>query len=122
MSSMKILLFTHIFLITKIKNELLFNNKLINTCGYLETTQPRNPNECKEEGEICCYVEVTDSNNNNQKLRFCVSSSSHLVKDDIKKEVKDYTGYILDNLVCNKCQIIINNLIKTFIFLVFILF
>ena len=122
MSSMKILLFTHIFLITKIKNELLFNNKLINTCGYLETTQPRNPNECKEEGEICCYVEVTDPNNNNQKLRFCVSSSSHLVKDDIKKEVKDYTGYILDNLLCNKCQIIINNLIKTFIFLVFILF
>ena len=122
MSSMKILLFTHIFLITKIKNELLFNNKLINTCGYLETTQPRNPNECKEEGEICCYVEVTDPNNNNKKLRFCVSSSSHLVKEDIKKEVKDYTGYILDNLVCNKCQIIINNLIKTFIFLVFILF
>ena len=122
MNSMKILLFTHIFLITKIKNELLFNNKLINTCGYLETTQPRNPNECKEEGEICCYVEVTDPNNNNKKLRLCVSSPSNLVKDDIKKEVKDYTGYILDNLVCNKCQIIISNLIKSFIFLVFILF
>ena len=122
MSSMKILLFTHIFLITKIKNELLFNNKLINTCGYLETTQPRNPNECKEEGEICCYVEVTDPSNNNEKLRFCVSSPFHLVKSDIKQEVKDYTGYILDDLVCNNCKYILNNFIPIVIFLVFILF
>ena len=122
MKIIKILLFSYILLINKIKSDLFNNKKVINTCGYLETKQPRNANECREEGEICCYVEVTDPNNNNKKLRFCFSSSSHLVKDDIKKEVKDYTGYILDNLVCNKCQIIINNLIKTFIFLVFILF
>ena len=121
MKIMNMLLLSYIFLINKIKSDLFYNNKVINTCGYLETKQPRNANECKEEGEICCYVEVTDPSNNNQKLRFCVSSPSHLVKDDIKKEVKDYTGYILDDLVCNKCIYIMNNFIKIFLFLVFIL-
>ena len=121
MKIMNMLLLSYIFLINKINSDLFYNNKVINTCGYLETKQPRNANECKEEGEICCYVEVTDPSNNNQKLRFCVSSPSHLVKDDIKKEVKDYTGYILDDLVCNKCKYIMNNFIKIFLFLVFIL-
>ena len=122
MKILKILLFSHILLINKIKSDLFNNKKVINTCGYLETKQPRNANECREEGEICCYVEVTDPSNNNQKLRFCVSSPSHLVKDDIKEEVKDYTGYILDNLVCNHCKYILNNFILIIIYLVFILF
>ena len=97
------------------------DSKVINTCGYLETKQPRNANECKEDGEICCYVEVRDPENNNQKLRFCVSSPSHLVKDDIKDEVKLYTGYILDDLKCNKSKFLINNIMKILVFIIFIL-
>ena len=122
MKTIKILIFSYIFLLNRIKSDLFNNKKVINTCGYLETTQPKNANECKEEGEICCYVEVTDPSNNNEKLRFCVSSPFHLVKSDIKQEVKDYTGYILDDLVCNNCKYILNNFIPIVIFLVFILF
>ena len=97
------------------------DSKVINTCGYLETKQPRNANECKEDGEICCYVEVRDPENNNQKLRFCVSSPSHLVKDDIKDEVKLYTGYILDDLKCNKSTYLINDIMKILVFIIFML-
>ena len=84
-------------------------------------SEARNANECKEDGEICCYVEVRDPENNNQKLRFCVSSPSHLVKDDIKDEVKLYTGYILDDLKCNKSKYLINDIMKILVFIIFML-
>ena len=115
------LILSLIVLISYINCQLFSNSKVINTCGYLETKQPRNANECKEDGEICCYVEVRDPENNNQKLRFCVSSPSHLVKDDIKEEVKVYTGYILEDLKCNESKILINNIMKILIFNIFML-
>ena len=110
------LIFLFLFFACKIKA-----NKVINTCGRNTYDEPTKAEDCVEQGEICCYVEVRDPENNNQKLRFCVSSPSHLVKDDIKEEVKVYTGYILEDLKCNESKILINNIMKILIFNIFML-
>ena len=122
MGYLQILIFQFIFLI-KIMNCTYFfpSDKVINTCGYLETKQPRNSEDCKEEGEICCFVDVTDPNNNFQNLKFCVSSPSHLTKEDIKEDVKVYTGYILNNVVCNKSKFFDSNSMKILIFFISII-
>ena len=111
------IMFTLIILVLNIQCE----DRVINTCGQLEYKQPTNADECKEEGEICCFVKIEDPDNN-KELKFCVSSPSDIEMDDVKNEIKDYTGYNLKELKCNKSQFIFNNYMKTLLMIVFILF
>ena len=98
------------------------DKKVINTCGRLEYKQPTNADECKEEGEMCCYVEITDPNDSSNNLKFCVSSPSDIKMEDVKDEVKEYTGYTLKSLKCNEGKFIINNLIIYSIIVIIMLF
>ena len=96
------------------------SRNVVNTCSGLGYAEPNNPDDCKEDGEICCYVEITDDQS--QSLRFCVSSPSDIEMDDVKDEIKEYTGFTLQNLKCNKSQFIIYNSLKILALLAFMLF
>ena len=39
----------------------------INGCGLKEYRSPTSAEECKDDFEICCYINLVDSNNNNIK-------------------------------------------------------
>ena len=69
-----------------------------NTCGKIGYGIPTK-DECKEDGEVCCYVKISDGTNNKA---FCVSAPSIIKPDDVKDEIKTYTSYNLEELVCNK--------------------
>ena len=116
MRHLKILIFGFIFFVIKINCE----RNVVNTCSNLGYSQPSSSDDCKEDGEICCYVEITDDQS--QSLRFCVSSPSDIEMDDVKDEIKEYTGFTLQNLKCNKSQFIIYNSLKILALLAFMLF
>ena len=90
--------------------------KVVNTCGLKEYREPENSSECKEEGEICCFVKIQG---NFGTKKFCVSTPSKIEKDEVKIEIKNYTSYELVELVCNKASIIKNGtIISLLIFLI----
>ena len=117
MRHMKILIFGFIVLVLKINCADV--RKVVNTCSSLGYDQPSGPDQCKENGEICCYVEIT--NDKNEDLKFCVSSPSDIEMDDVKVEIKDYTGYTLKSLKCNESQFLFHNYLKILALLIFIL-
>ena len=112
------ILFAFLFLILKIN----YSNEenVINTCGIVGYTQPRKVDDCKEDDEVCCFVEIEDSTNGVR--RFCVSSPSDIEFDDVKDDIKKYTGFTLKALKCNESQFIKNNILMIFALFVFMLF
>ena len=93
-----------VFLLSVINTQVPKNNA-INTCGLREYREPENPAECKEEGEICCYVKIEGDFGTK---KFCVSSPSMIEKDEVKDDIKNYTLYELKELTCNKASFIKN--------------
>ena len=91
--------------------------KVINTCGNKENNQPTSAEDCIEEGEICCFVSIKA---NNEIIKFCVSSPSDIEKDDVDDKIKEYTGFTIEELHCNKGQFI-NNYFLSLIFLFILL-
>ncbi len=116
MRHLNILIFGFIFFVIKINCQ----RSVVNTCSNLGYTQPSSSDDCKEDGEICCYVEIKDENDN--LLKFCVSSPSDIEMDDVKYEIKEYTGFTLQSLKCNKGQFIIHNSLIILALLIFMLF
>ena len=92
-------------------------DKVINTCGIKDYREPINPTDCKEDDEICCYVEIKGDFGSK---RFCVSSPSKIDKDEVKDDIKNYTSYELKNLICNKSSFIKNWTIISFLLLLII--
>ena len=90
------------------------DRSVINTCGNTENRQPSSAEDCKEEGEICCFVSIKSTND--EIVKFCVSSPSDIEKDDVDDKIKDYTGFTVEELHCNKGQFI-SNYFSTLIFL-----
>ena len=88
--------------------------QVINTCGNILGRQPSSAEECIEEGEICCYVSIQD--NNDKITKFCVASPSDIEKDDVDDKIKEYTGFTVLEVHCNKSYYI-NISMMTFIFL-----
>ena len=80
--------------------------KVINTCGKISYDQPASVEDCKDEGEICCFVSIKDDTDTITK--FCVSSPSDIIKGDVEKHIKDYTGFTVVELQCNKSRYISN--------------
>ena len=117
---MKIILFIFLFFIPKIICD--DPAKVINTCGSLGYAQPRNSDDCKEDGEMCCFVEIKDSTSTGGVRRFCVSSPSDIELDDVKEDIKRYTGYEISALKCNESQFIMNNVLIILALFVFMLF
>ena len=121
---MKIILFIFLFFIPKIICDPA-TAKVINTCGKLDYAQPENSDECKEDGEMCCFVEIKDATEfiaDGGVRRFCVSSPSDIVLDDVKEDIKRYTGYEISALKCNESQFIMNNILIIFALFVFMIF
>ena len=121
---MKIILFIFLFFIPKIICDPA-TAKVINTCGSLGYAQPRNSDDCKEDGEMCCFVEIKDATEfvaDGGVRRFCVSSPSDIELDDVKDDIKTYTGYEISALKCNESQFIMNNILIIFALFVFMIF
>ena len=116
MRHLNVLIFGFIIFVIKINCQ----TKVVNTCSSLGYNEPANSDECKEDGEICCFVEIEDDKGN--PLKFCVSSPSDIEMDDVKDEIKEYTGFTLKNLKCNKSQFTIYNSFKILALLIFMLF
>ena len=53
---------------------------------------------------------------------FCVSSPSDIEFDDVKDDIKQYTGFTLKSLKCNESQFNKNNILMIFALFVFMLF
>ena len=108
-----ILLF--LFLFFKINCD---DERVLNTCGVIGYSQPNDANSCKEAGKICCFVKISSSTTT---IKFCVSSPSEIEKGDVEKEIKDYTGFTLEALQCNKNEFLNNSMVLA-LFFAFILF
>ena len=111
------LILSFIFLFFKIKCD---PRKVINTCGNIGYRQPSQSDECKENNQICCYVSLQEPDTGNT-VSFCVSSPSDIEIGDVKDEIKDYTGFTILDLKCNKSQYIYNSIMVSLL-LIFILF
>ena len=118
---MKKILFIFLFFIPEI---IYSADNVINTCGKLGYGQPQNSDDCKEDGEWCCFVEIKDSTftDNGGVRTFCVTSPSDIELDDVKVDIKTYTGYEITAVKCNESQFIMNNILIIFALLVFMLF
>ena len=95
--------------------------KVLNTCGNIGYNLPGSANDCKEDGQMCCYVHLTKAGNTPSDIKFCVNSPSEIEKDDVKSEIKEYTGYTLEEIKCNKSKFLYNSMIAL-IMIIFILF
>ena len=116
------MLFAFIFLILKINYSIEVENRVINTCGIVGYNQPASADDCKEDGQMCCFVSIEDSNSDGGVRKFCVTAPSEIEYDDVKDDIKKYTGYKLKELKCNASQFIKNNIAMIFALFGFMLF
>ena len=118
------MLFIFLFFIPEVIHS---SAQVINTCGKkgLGYNQPENSDDCIEEGQMCCFAEIkhsTDFHDDGGVRKFCVSSPSDIELDDVKEDIKRYTGYEITALKCNESQFIMNNILIIFALFVFMLF
>ena len=92
--------------------------EVLNTCGITNYSKPTSPDQCKEDGQMCCYVKIVKDST---ATAFCVNSPSEIEKEDVKSEIKEYTGYTLEEIKCNKSKFLYNSMIAL-IMIIFILF
>ena len=88
--------------------------KVINTCGKVGYSEP-SEEECKEIGEICCFVHLKNTPSGEKK--FCASAPSKITLDDVKEDIEANTGFQLYKLVCNNSNFIKNSIIISLLFL-----
>ena len=91
---------------------------VLNTCGINDYSKPTSPDQCKEDGQMCCYVKIVKDST---ETAFCVNSPSEIEKEDVESEIKEYTGYTLEEIKCNKSKFLYNSMIAL-IMIIFILF
>ena len=107
-----------IFLLSFLLSNISGDPEVLNTCGNIGYNQPGSANDCKEDGQMCCYVHIVKGS---EDIAFCVNSPSEIEKDDVKSEIKEYTGYTLEEIKCNKSKFLYNSMIAL-IMIIFILF
>ena len=119
MESFNKLIFIFICLLLKINCD--STKKVVNTCGNNGYNEPKERNDCKEDGQICCFVKIQEGDDTNKQTSFCVSSPSEIERSDVEKEIKDYTGFTLVDIYCNKNQYLYNSMLGLLLS-IFILF
>ena len=102
MESFNKLNFIFLFLLLKINCD--STKRVVNTCGNNGYKEPKEHADCKEEGQICCFVKIQEGDDTSKQTSFCVSSPSEIEKSDVESEIKDYTGFTLVDIYCNKIQ------------------
>ena len=110
-----------IFLLSFLLSNINCQDKVLNTCGITNYNQPSSADQCKEDGQMCCYVHLTKADNTPPDIKFCVNSPSEIEKDDVKSEIKEYTGFTLVEIKCNESQFLHNSMIAS-LMIIFILF
>ena len=119
MASLKKIIFLTLFINLLDIVILAGSPQVINTCGNILGRQPSSADKCIEEGEICCYVSLLTPDN--QPIKFCVSSPSDIEKEDVEGKIKEYTGFTLVDIHCNRGSYISNYFSSLlFIFILFI--
>ena len=115
-------LYKTIFLLSFFLSNINFADmNVLNTCGNIGYNQPGSANDCKEDGQMCCYVHLTKAGNTPTDIKFCVNSPSEIDKEDVESEIKDYTGFTLEEIKCNESQFSYNSMIAS-LMIIFILF
>ena len=94
------------------------SDKSINSCGFRGYDSPSSAEQCKEEGEVCCYIYLKKGTD---EKKFCASSPSRITKQDIKEEIEEYTGYTLEQITCNNSKYI-KNILVSLLLALFIIF
>ena len=108
-----------IFLLSFFLSNINFaDGNVLNTCGITNYQQPASADQCKEDGQMCCYVRIVKDT---EDIAFCVNSPSEIEKEDVESEIKEYTGYTLKEIKCNKSKFLYNSMIAL-IMIIFILF
>ena len=107
-----------IFLLSFLLSNINGVPEVLNTCGINDYSKPRGPEQCKEDGQMCCYVKIVKDST---ETAFCVNSPSEIEKEDVESEIKEYTGYTLVEIKCNESQFLYNSMIAL-IMIIFILF
>ena len=107
-----------IFLLSFLLSNISGTPDVLNTCGITDYSKPTSPDQCKEDGQMCCYVKIVKDST---ETAFCVNSPSEIEKEDVESEIKEYTGYTLKEIKCNKSKFLYNSMIAL-IMIIFILF
>ena len=111
-----------IFLLSFFLSNINFaDGNVLNTCGITNYQQPSSADQCKEDGQMCCFVHLTKADNSPTDIKFCVNSPSEIDKEDVVSEIKDYTGFTLVEIKCNESQFLYNSMIAS-LMIIFILF
>ena len=85
-----------IFLITYAYSQI---TKTFNGCGKItDYREPNKEEDCKDSSEICCFISLKIDDNKTKK--FCFPAPDKIERDDVEKEIKDYTGYNVETLTC----------------------
>ena len=107
-----------IFLLSFLLSNISGDPEVLNTCGINDYSQPGSADQCKEDGQMCCYVKIVKDST---PTAFCVNSPSEIDKEDVESEIKEYTGFTLVEIKCNESQFLYNSMIAL-IMIIFILF
>ena len=107
-----------IFLLSFLLSNISSTPEVLNTCGITDYSQPSSADQCKEDGQMCCFVKIVKDSTT---TAFCVNSPSEIDKEDVESEIKDYTGFTLEEIKCNESQFLYNSMIAS-LMIIFILF
>ena len=109
-----------IFLLSFLLSNINFvDGNVLNTCGIFGYNEPTSAEQCKEDGQMCCYVHLKKEDGT--PVKFCVNSPSEIEKGDVESEIKEYTGFTLEEIKCNKSRFLYNSMIAS-LMIIFILF
>ena len=98
------------------------SGSVVNTCGKIGYNEPSDQNDCKENGEICCFVHLKKiptpgTPGTLGEKKFCVSAPSKISIEDVKEDIESYTNFELHQLVCNNSNFIKITIIISLLFL-----
>ena len=110
-----------IFLLSFLLSNISGTSQVLNTCGITNYNPPGSANDCKEDGQMCCYVHLQKADLAPSGIKFCVNSPSEIDKEDVESEIKEYTGFTLVEIKCNESQFLYNSMIAS-LMIIFILF
>ena len=86
--------------------------RTINGCGdiTLENKAPAKREDCKDDSELCCYIKLKGNSYNSS---FCFPAPSKMVKSDVADEIRENTGFTVEELWCfdQKIRYMIGNLL-----------
>ena len=86
---------------------------VVNGCGKIGYDEPTEARQCQDSREICCFVKLNKENGDS--INFCFPAPDKMELNDVKKEIKEYTGLTVAELTCfdvaENLKVMIGNLL-----------